>query len=371
VDEVTDRNGPRIAVVGLRMGLHLAGWARRVGLRVVAACDRDPQRRAEAADRLPGARLVERWDDLLDLDLDGVVLANDFDAHAPLAMAFLDRGVHVLSETAACTSEEEGRRLVAAADRSTATYSFAENYVVHPHVLAVRGAVERGEVGQVQLVEADYLHAMSPEDLAALAGDPTHWRARVSPTGYCTHTLSPVLAITGARPVTVSAFSADENHPRNAVVLVVRLSTGALAVSRFCFLQGEPDSHWSWVSVRGTRGLAESVRGPGERSWSVRVRVDGWASGTGEARDEERVPPPLYLAGAPVERKAEGTVRVLTAFRATIENAEPPMVPVRPAVAASLVGVVGAESLANGSAPVAVPDVGASSSGVVGVSGFT
>lgn len=57
----------------------------------------------------------------------------------------------------------------------------------------------------------------------------------------------------------------------------------------------------------------------------------------------------------PVARGAEGTVRVPRAFRATMERGEPPLVPVRPAVAASLVGVAGAESLANGSRPVPVP----------------
>ncbi|MFD3975753.1 hypothetical protein [Streptomyces cyaneofuscatus] len=38
-------------------------------------------------------------------------------------------------------------------------------------------------------------------------------------------------------------------------------------------------------------------------------------------------------------------VRVLQGFRATVELGEPPLVPVRPATAASLVGMAGAESL--------------------------
>jgi predicted dehydrogenase len=118
--------GPRLGVVGLRMGLHLATWAQRTGLSVVAACDRDPGRRSAAAERIPGAELTGRWEDLLDLDIDGVVLANDFDAHAPPAVEFLERGVHVLSESAACATVEEGRRLIEAADGSTATYSGGE-----------------------------------------------------------------------------------------------------------------------------------------------------------------------------------------------------------------------------------------------------
>jgi hypothetical protein len=72
---------------------------------------------------------------------------------------------------------------------------------------------------------------------------------------------------------------------------------------------------------------------------------------------EERTPPPLLLAGDEVERRAEGTVLMLTAFRSTIQHGAPPLVPVRPAVAASLVGVMGAQSLANGSRPVLVPSI--------------
>lgn len=43
-------------------------------------------------------------------------------------------------------------------------------------------------------------------------------------------------------------------------------------------------------------------------------------------------------------------------FRDTVEHGAAPLVPVRPAVAASLVGIVGAESLEAGSCPVPVPD---------------
>ncbi|MGX2996129.1 Gfo/Idh/MocA family protein [Streptomyces sp. JNUCC 64] len=352
--------GIRVGIVGLGgMGRYLADWCGRTGLEVVALCERDPGRLAEAAAEHPDAEPTTRWRELLAprLALDAVVLAHDFDAHAPLAVAFLDRGVHVLSESAACADETEGRLLIAAADRSTATYSFAENYVLHPHVRLVRAAADAGELGRITLVEADYLHALAPDQVSALIGDPDHWRGRIASTAYCTHTLSPVLALTGARPVEVSAFPVDAADPRSAVVMTVRLSTGALAVTRHGFLQGEPDSHWSWISARGTRGLAESVRAPGERAWSVRVRAEGWTRTDGTVLDEERVPPPVALDDGPVERRAEGTALLLRAFRDTVEHGAPPLVPVRDAVAASLVGVAGARSLAEGSRPVPVPDV--------------
>ena len=346
----------RVMIVGLRRGLVLARWCARLGFEVAVLCDPDAEARSGAAAEFPRARLASGWEEARDAAVDAVVLAHDFDAHGAPARAFLERGVHVLSECAACGSEDEGRALVAAAEASTATYSFAENYVEHPHVRAVARAVAAGETGEPRLVECDYLHALPPADVRALAGDPAHWRGRISPTAYCTHTLSPVLDVTGAWPVEVTAHPVGTEARPMAVVLVTRLSTGALAVTRQTFLQGEPDSHWSWLSVRGSEGLAESLRAPGTDAWSVRVRHEGWARG-GPALDEVRVPPRVDLGGGPVDRMEEGTALIVEAFRRTVVEGAPPRVPVRPAVAASLVGVAGARSLAQGSVPVRMPDV--------------
>lgn len=357
-DERVYTEGMRIGIVGLLRGLYMAESARRIGAEVIALCDRDAERLTAAHAEFPGARLTEDWTDLLDAGLDGVVLANDFDAHTALAIAFLDRGIHVLSETAACVSEEEGRRLIAATERSTATYSFAENYVFHPHTRLLRESVDSGELGSIVLAEADYLHSLSPQDTAALIGDPAHWRGRIPPTAYCTHTVSPLLELTGAWPVEVSAYPVGSGGGRPAaVVLAIRLSDGALALTRHGFLAGETGSHWSWISVRGAHGLAESVRATGDDAWSVRVRTEGWAQDDGQTHEEIRVPGHCLVNDEPVDRMAEGTVAVLEGFRATVKHGALPLIPVRPAVAASLVGVAGAESLATGSAPVRVPDV--------------
>lgn len=350
----------RIGFVGLERGLHMARIAERAGFEVAALCDLDAARLRAAAGRFPAARATDAWQELLagDAGLDGIVLANAFDEHAPLAVAALDRGLHVLSETAACASAEEGRALAAAVARSSATWSFAENYVTHPHVREIAAAVAAGEVGAPQLIEAEYLHGLAPETVAVLAGDPAHWRGRISPTAYCTHTLSPILAVADAAPVEVSAFPVDGDELRaGAVVLVVRLSSGALAIARHGFLQGEQGSHWSWLSVRGERGLVESLRAGGDAAWSVRLRREPWAA-RGRPLEELRSAPELTLGGERVPRMEEGTTRVLLAFHATIADGAPPLVAAGPAIAASLVGVAGAESLARGSAPVAVPAVG-------------
>lgn len=347
----------RLGVIGLGLGRHLARWAAEAGMDVVALCDHDEHLLESVGSDHPHARLTRQWHELLSWDLDAVALVNDFDAHAPMAITFLDAGVHVLSESAACTSEAEGRALIAAADRARATFSFAENYVAHPHVRTIAAAVTTGEIGSVQLIEADYLHAMAPTTVDSLIRDSRTWRGRISPTAYCTHTLSPILHLTRAWPTEVTAFPVNDADPRPAVVMAVRLSTGALAITRHGFLQGEPESHWSWVSVRGSTGLIESARLPGEEAWHVRLRKEGWALDQTEAVEETLQARRVEVNGRLVSRHDEGTVLMLQAFRRTVEVGAPPMVPVRAAVAASLVGVAGADSLAHHSCPVPVPDV--------------
>lgn len=110
------------------------------------------------------------------------------------------------------------------------------------------------------------------------------------------------------------------------------------------------------MSVRGTRGLTESLRAPGPAAWSVRTRAEPWVDGGGVA-DETHTPPPVRLSGLEVSRAEEGTALVMAAFRDTVVAGAEPRVPVRAAVAASLVGVLAADSLRDGGRPVRLPDV--------------
>jgi predicted dehydrogenase len=91
----------RVGVVGLRGGAELARLAQQARMQVAAVCERDDQRLHEAAAALgvAGYRDVAPF---LDHAMDAVILVNDFDQHAPVAIQALDRGLSVLSETAAC-----------------------------------------------------------------------------------------------------------------------------------------------------------------------------------------------------------------------------------------------------------------------------
>src|SRR5712691_1678396 len=139
----------RVGVVGLRRGLTLAQQSQAVGMEIVAACDIDRQQLKRAEETF-GAVLYQDYDAFLAHDMDGVILANFFDEHAPLALKALDAGKHVMSETAACKTIAEGVQLLRTVERTGLVYQLAANYPFKPHVREMRRLYQIGEVGVFQ-----------------------------------------------------------------------------------------------------------------------------------------------------------------------------------------------------------------------------
>jgi predicted dehydrogenase len=327
-------------------------------MQVVAVCDRDDQRRQQFVQALgaEGYRDVEQF---LDHAMDAAILANDFDQHAPIAIRALDRGLSVLSETAACSTVGEGVALVEAASRSKGVYMFAENYPYAPFSLEMRRRYQAGDVGEVRYAEAEYLD--SHPDLAWFAKDRIHWRARTPATYLCTHSLAPVAAITGTRPVRVSGFvvptargPATLEGPGQgrgwAALLVVRLSNGAVFKALHGFLAA---GQRSWVRIHGDRGLMENLR-HGDTG-ALRVVGDGE---DGQA-EEVSLPWPPEFPATTADPLGDGVADTLMLrdFASAIRRGQAPDQDVHFGVDLSITGIQAMRSCLAGSVPVEVPDL--------------
>jgi predicted dehydrogenase len=353
--------GMRVGVLGLRRGAALARLARQAGMQVVAVCERDDRRREESATALgvAGYRDVESF---LEHAMDAVIVVNDFDQHAPVAIAALDRGLSVLSETAACRTVGEGVALVEAAERSAGTYMFAENYPHMPFVREMRRRYAAGDIGEVRYAEAEYLD--EPADLAWFVNDREHWRARTPATYYCTHSLAPVAAVTGTRPVQVSGFvvptaggpEAAERARRGrgwAALLVVRLDNGAVLKSLHGFLEA---GQQSWVRIHGDRGLMENLRQGDTRT----LRVVWDAAGQEQARAEEVYRPwPPEFPATTADPMGDGVAETLMLrdFAGAVRHQTAPDQDVYFGVELSVAGIQAMRSSLDGSVPVEVPDL--------------
>lgn len=349
----------RVGVVGALRGAVLARHAQRAGLRVVAVCERDARRRDEAA-RTFAAAAYARLEPFLDHAMDGVIVANDFDQHAPVAIRALERGLGVLSETAACATVAEGVALIEAVERSGGIYMFAENYPYTPFSREMRRRYAAGDVGELRYAEAEYLHL--PADLPSLMADRRHWRARIPATYYSTHSLAPVAAITGTRPVQVSGFvvpttSGDEALARAkrgrgwAALLIVRVDTGALIRALHGFLAG---GQWSWVRVHGDHGLMENMR-EGDTG-RLRVVREGLTDGPPV---EELYLPTVegFAPDTPPIGDGVGETLMLRDFAEALRTGTPPRQDVYFGVELSITGIQAMRSSLAGGAPIAIPDL--------------
>jgi predicted dehydrogenase len=352
----------RVGVLGLRRGAALARLAHQAGMQVAAVCERDDRRRDQAATALDSAayRDVEPF---LDHAMDAVILVNDFDQHAPVAIHALDRGLSVLSETAACRTLAEGVALVEAAERSGGVYMFAENYPYMPLTREMRRRYAAGDIGEVRYAEAEYLD--EPADLMAMVNDRTHWRARTPATYYCTHSLAPVAAITGTRPVQVSGFvvptaggpGALERARRGrgwAALMVVRLDNGAVFKSLHGFLEA---GQQAWVRIHGDRGLMENLRHGDTRTlhmiWDVKDGEE-W-----QRAEEVYLPWPPEFPASTADPMGDGVAETLMLrdFASAVRHKRAPDQDVYFGAELSITGIQALRSSLAGGLPVEVPDL--------------
>lgn len=117
-------------------------------LTVVA--DAVPARREAAARRFPGIRTVDSADALIaSSDVDAVAIATPVATHAPLALAALRAGKHVLVEKPLASSVADAEAVVAEADRRGLTLMVDHTFVYTPAVRRIRQLIDEGELGDI------------------------------------------------------------------------------------------------------------------------------------------------------------------------------------------------------------------------------
>ncbi len=149
---------PGAAVVGLRMGQnHCRAYKAVAAVELRAVCDADAARARQTAAELGVPLATSRFEDILADDavrFVSVVTPDQF--HAPMAVAALRAGKDVLCEKPMAPTPDEVREMVRAAEASGRALMIGQSYRFDAKYLAVKQAVERGEVGEVYFVASDY-----------------------------------------------------------------------------------------------------------------------------------------------------------------------------------------------------------------------
>ena len=185
---------------------------------IVAACDISEEYLKQAKEKW-GEQVATytSFDEMLEhKGLDLVVLSNYFHEHAPYAIKALNKNIHVLSECTSNATMAEGVALIRAAEKSKAFYMLAENYPYMRHNSEIKKLYAIGDLGRVIYGEAEYNHPISPHNLREmkdLCPSSKHWRYNIPRTYYITHSLAPLMHITGSIPKRVIALPATLDEP--------------------------------------------------------------------------------------------------------------------------------------------------------------
>ena len=149
----------RVGVIGcglIAQVMHLP-YLRELGERfeVVALCDLAEESLRFAASFHPEASTHARWEDVLEENPD-VVLILIAGSHAPAAIAAAEAGIHVFVEKPMCLSLDEGRAMLAAADRGGVRLMVGYMKRYDPAYELLQGRLDRRSVrlGRVTTLES-------------------------------------------------------------------------------------------------------------------------------------------------------------------------------------------------------------------------
>jgi predicted dehydrogenase len=192
------------------------------------------------------------------------VLANYANEHAPFAIRCLKRGLHVFSEVLPVQNMKEAVELVEAVEESGLIYAYGENYCYMPASYEMKKRYESGEIGEFEYGEGEYIHNCEPIWPSITYGDPNHWRNNGYATFYCTHSLGPIIHITGLRPVSVIGVEGTKNarglrtgrKSGQFGMEIVTLENGGIVKS----IHGNLYKNSIWYTVYGSKGRMECSR---------------------------------------------------------------------------------------------------------------
>lgn len=339
------------------------------GGEIVAVCDYNEACTKKARDRIgDGVALYTDFDEFIAHEgLEAVVLSNYFHEHAPYAIRALERGIHVLSECISNATMAEGVELVRAAEKSTAIYMLAENYPYMSFNREMRRVYRDGTLGKVLFAEGEYNHPLDPEDIETevqLCPSSTHWRYQLPRTYYVTHSLAPLMYITGASPVRITAMPVyapiGEGHngiskgvPERAAVITCLNDDESVFRVTGCAAFG---SHESSYRVCAEKGQIESLR---DGTGRVLLCYNEW-----ELPEDALAPRSCYLPAnndkdAALAKKAGhggGDFYVIREFLACIREGRQPEFDVYFATKTASVAILGHRSMLENGTPYDIPD---------------
>jgi predicted dehydrogenase len=188
-----------VAIVGLGFGAEFIPiYQRHPNAHMYAICQRTKERLDAVGDHFGIEKRYGRYEDVLaDPQVDFVHINSPIPGHAPMTIAALKAGKHVICTVPMATTLEECWQIAELVRETGLKYMMAETVVYSREFLFLKEMYHKGELGKIQ-----YLAASHPQDMD---GWPEYWE-RMVPMHYATHVVSPCLGLINGRAEYVSCF---------------------------------------------------------------------------------------------------------------------------------------------------------------------
>ena len=115
--------------------------------------------------------------------IEAVAIVTPNHMHAPVAMQFLRRGIHVICDKPLTATLAEAKRLAKAAEASGVIFALTHNYTGYPMIRQAKAMVDAGELGDIRLVQVEYAQDWLAEPIETSGHKQADWRTDPARTG--------------------------------------------------------------------------------------------------------------------------------------------------------------------------------------------
>ena len=278
--------GPiRLGMVGGGQGAFI-GAVHRIAARldgefalVAGALSSDPERaRASAAELgLDAGRSYGSFAEMARAEarrpdgIEAVAIVTPNHVHYAAARAFLEAGIHVICDKPLTSTLADAKRLAALAERSGKVFVLTHNYTGYPMVRQAREMVEKGQLGEIRLVQAEYPQDWLTVKAEASGSKQAEWRTDPARSGAG------------------GATGDIGTHAYNLARFVTGLELDSLAADLDSFVEGRRLDDNAHVMLRfkgGSKGMLwASQVAPGNEN-ALKLRVYGTKGGIEWAQEQ-------------------------------------------------------------------------------------
>ena len=210
--------------------------------------------------------------------------------HAPVAMQFIKRGIHVICDKPLTATLPEAKKLAKAAEASGVIFALTHNYTGYPMIRQAKAMVGAGTLGDIRLVQVEYAQDWLAEPLEATGQKQADWRTDPAKSG-------------------AGGSTGDiGTHAFNLANFVSGLTLDSLAADLQSFVPGRRVDDNAHVMMRysgGARGMLWCSQVASGCENGLRLRIYGTKAGIEWAQED-----PNYLwvtpLGAPRYRLTRG-----------------------------------------------------------------